>query len=106
MILLTPMISGGFKKMKINRLLLFLILLLFTAHPVSAQGKSIVINENMQYQYALKLLDEKDYDTSLVEFKRFIHFFPLISEPNSKISSCPTLLFIGVWAQKGCNKEA
>jgi len=38
--------------------------------------QQLVITSGMQYEYALKLFNEKDYETAIVEFKRFIHFFP------------------------------
>jgi len=41
-----------------------------------ARESQLVITLEMQYGYAQKLFDEKDYDTAMVEYKRFIHFFP------------------------------
>lgn len=38
--------------------------------------KQIVITSGNQYGYAEKLFVEKDYETAMVEFKRFIYFFP------------------------------
>lgn len=57
-------------------LLLFLGLLGPLESDLRAESKSLVITSEMQYQYALKLLGENDYETAMVEFKRFVHFFP------------------------------
>ncbi len=43
---------------------------------VSANQNTLVISHDMQYEYAYKLFTAKDYDTAIVEFKRFVHFFP------------------------------
>lgn len=55
------------------------ILILFILAGVFQKGyaleKQLVITSDMQYEYALKLFSEKDYETAIVEFKRFIHFF-------------------------------
>ncbi|MCP4023816.1 MAG: hypothetical protein GY729_18375, partial [Desulfobacteraceae bacterium] len=37
---------------------------------------SLVISADMQLEYADALLDKKDYETAVVEFKRFNYFFP------------------------------
>lgn len=42
----------------------------------SAYSESLVITHDMQYEYASQLFDQQDYDTAIVEFKRFVHFFP------------------------------
>ncbi len=39
-------------------------------------GKQLIITSGMQYGYAESLFNAQDYDTAIVEFKRFIHFFP------------------------------
>ena len=36
----------------------------------------LIITSIMQYKYAQKLFEKQDYETAIVEFKRFIHFFP------------------------------
>ena len=38
-------------------------------------GQSFVITEEMQYEYAQKMFQKKDYETAIIEFKRFVHFF-------------------------------
>lgn len=38
--------------------------------------KSIVISEADQYDYAQFLFEQKDYQTAIFEFKRFLNFFP------------------------------
>ncbi len=42
----------------------------------TTHADSLIISRQMQYEYALKLFDQKDYSTAIVEFKRFVHFFP------------------------------
>ncbi|MCP3871735.1 MAG: tetratricopeptide repeat protein [Desulfobacteraceae bacterium] len=62
--------------------LYFLISALFLIAPYNSsanktQGKKqLIITQDMQYAYANKLFDSKDFDTALVEYNRFIHFFP------------------------------
>lgn len=60
-----------------NKIIFILILLpAIIWYDVSlAVGKQLVISSGMQYGYAQKLFNEKDYETAMVEFKRFIHFF-------------------------------
>jgi len=62
--------------MKKNRIFTILIILALLGPDLWAQSNQLVITSDMQYQYALKLFGEKDYETAMVEFKRFIHFFP------------------------------
>ncbi len=62
--------------MKKNSFFILLIILVLFGSDLRAQAKQLVITSEMQYQYALKLFGEKDYETAMVEFKRFIHFFP------------------------------
>jgi outer membrane protein assembly factor BamD (BamD/ComL family) len=80
------MISGGLKNRKQNRnkrvtqikslcLILILALLVLTTGP-NAFGKDLVISPDMQFDYALQCYQKKDYETAVVEFKRFAHFFP------------------------------
>jgi tetratricopeptide (TPR) repeat protein len=38
--------------------------------------KTITINADMQYNYAQKCFENKDYTTAIFEYKRFINFFP------------------------------
>lgn len=40
------------------------------------EEKTLVISSDMQFDYAQTLFKNKDYDTALVEYKRFIYFFP------------------------------
>ncbi|MBF0468164.1 MAG: hypothetical protein HQK61_04660, partial [Desulfamplus sp.] len=37
---------------------------------------TITINSDMQYQYALDRFEQQDFQTAVVEFNRFIYFFP------------------------------
>ena len=80
------MISGGLRNRKQNRnnlvgkiknlcLILILALQLPAAGP-NAFGKDLVISPDMQFDYALQCYQKKDYETAVVEFKRFAHFFP------------------------------
>lgn len=56
-------------------LVIFLIIV-FQPYSSSVLGKQLIITSGMQYEYALELFEAEDYDTAIVEFKRFIHFFP------------------------------
>ena len=74
------MIFGGMMK-KMNKikvfttlLYLFILLSFFSDNAFSIQ-KGIVINAEIQYNYAQKCFKEKDYTTAIFEFKRFIYFF-------------------------------
>lgn len=62
--------------MKKNSLFTIIIILVLLGSDLWAQSKQLVITSEMQYQYAVSLFEEKDYETAMVEFKRFIHFFP------------------------------
>lgn len=42
----------------------------------AASAESLVIDSDMQFAYALQNFNEGDFQTALVEYKRFIHFFP------------------------------
>lgn len=42
----------------------------------AGEEKGIFITADTQYGYAEKCFQEKDFLTAMVEFKRFIHFFP------------------------------
>jgi len=53
-----------------------LVLLAVWVHDIPAGAKELVIDSDMQYEYARKLFSEKDYQTAMMEYKRFIHFFP------------------------------
>ncbi len=43
----------------------------------SARGEIMVVEPADQFAYANSLYDSKDYISAVVEFKRFLHFFPL-----------------------------
>jgi hypothetical protein len=56
---------------------LFLLVLMGTADPLFGADKGgIYIDADMQYGYAQHCFNSGDPSTALVEFKRFIHFFP------------------------------
>ncbi len=59
-------------------LILFIVLgfIFIKSHNGFAQESQIIINKDLQFDYAEKLFSEKDYETAMVEFKRFVHFFP------------------------------
>ena len=59
-------------------LILFIIsgFLVILPHNGFALENPLVITSDMQFEYAEKLFSEKDYETAMVEFKRFVHFFP------------------------------
>ncbi|MCP4673512.1 MAG: hypothetical protein GY857_19670, partial [Desulfobacula sp.] len=42
--------------------------------------KQLIITAGVQYEYANELFNAHDYGTAIVEFKRFIHFFPQNSQ--------------------------
>ncbi len=50
--------------------------LLLWAFPVPAQSEKILIDSNEQYQFAQQTLEKGEYQRAVVEFERFIHFFP------------------------------
>ncbi len=52
------------------------LIIVFQPYSSSVLGKQMIITSGMQYEYALELFEAEDYDTAIVEFKRFIHFFP------------------------------
>ncbi|MCD4675348.1 MAG: tetratricopeptide repeat protein, partial [Desulfobacula sp.] len=53
-----------------------LILFITLSQNSFAMEKQIVITSDLQYGYAQKLFGTKDFETAIIEFKRFIHFFP------------------------------
>lgn len=57
-------------------LAIVLFILMIFVQNCFASEKQLLITSAMQYDYGLKLLNEKDYETAIVEFKKFIHFFP------------------------------
>jgi tetratricopeptide (TPR) repeat protein len=56
--------------------LLVLMCLIVFHRPCQADDHQVVITPGTQYSYAQALLKDQDYETALVEFKRFVHFFP------------------------------
>ncbi len=74
------MISGGMKK-RLNNMkwfrTLFFTILFFSFSPDNGLcgKKEIVINADMQFNYAQKCFENKDYTTAIYEYKRFINFF-------------------------------
>jgi tetratricopeptide (TPR) repeat protein len=55
-------------------LICFISLFFLTGNALSKKNE-IVINAEVQYNYAKQCLKEKDYTTAIFEFKRFIYFF-------------------------------
>lgn len=53
-------------------------LLLLAASP--ALPDQIIIDSNKQFDFARSIMDSKDYSRAIVEFERFIHFFPADSQ--------------------------
>jgi len=62
-------------KLQYSYLVIFLIFV-FQPYNSFALEKKLIITSGMQYDYALELFEAQDYDTAIVEFKRFVHFFP------------------------------
>ncbi|MBU0972551.1 MAG: tetratricopeptide repeat protein [Proteobacteria bacterium] len=59
--------------------------------PLSAKAQQMVITPDMQFSYADSLYLAKDHETAIVEFKRFVHFFPgdeRRQEAEFKIAMC------------------
>ncbi|OGR26128.1 MAG: hypothetical protein A2277_08265 [Desulfobacterales bacterium RIFOXYA12_FULL_46_15] len=52
------------------------LLLLFLIQDGCCEEKKILISSDMQIDYAESLFRNKDYDTAIIEYKRFLHFFP------------------------------
>lgn len=52
------------------------LLLLFLIQDGCSEENKILINSDMQFDYAESLFRNKDYDTAIIEYKRFLHFFP------------------------------
>jgi len=59
----------------------------------SLAGKQLIITSGMQYDYAKTLFEDQDYDTAIVEFKRFIHFFPKNSQKEQAEFNIAVCLF-------------
>lgn len=60
-----------------NHCLRFLPLFIFILwSPTTLLADQIVIDSNKQFQFALETLELRDYQRAVVEFERFIHFFP------------------------------
>lgn len=55
---------------------LAVLFLFLSIAPLQAEDSPLTITPDMQFDYARTLFTEKDYATAIVEFKRFIHFFP------------------------------
>ncbi|MEA1969047.1 MAG: hypothetical protein U9N77_12615 [Thermodesulfobacteriota bacterium] len=69
------MFSAKSKRKKVT-LISFCVFFQLMAGISFSREKSIVINCDMQYQYAEECFDNGEYKTAILEFKRFIHFFP------------------------------
>ncbi len=81
----TEMISGGRgggNAGRLTRFRLFMKACLFSFLFLLFQGESslkaadLVINSDRQYDYAVSCFNNRDFDTAIIELKRFIHFFP------------------------------
>jgi outer membrane protein assembly factor BamD (BamD/ComL family) len=73
-------ISGGIRGMEriMNRRLYLLLSLLFIflLHPAYALSTQITIDSEEQFQFAQQTMETGEYLRAVVEFERFIHFFP------------------------------
>lgn len=75
----------------ITRTILILVCTLVLVPDAGAQDTPLVITPARQFDYAQKLFSEKDYETALVEYKRFVHFFPghsNLNRANFQIARC------------------
>jgi len=66
-----------------KHLLIYIVVLAFVgmlgspyAYAIPNNQPGLCITADMQFDYALKLFEQKDFNAAQVEFKRFIHFFP------------------------------
>ena len=57
------------------KLILFGFLIIISNNGFALENQ-IIITEDKQLEYAESLFNEKDFETAMVEFKRFLHFFP------------------------------
>lgn len=55
---------------------LFFCFLMCFFHTKQAQGETLTLDGEAQFTYARTLYESGDYISAMVEFKRFIHFFP------------------------------
>ena len=63
--------------MKLIYFLVFCLVIINLTPPKSfCKQEQVVISSKMQFDYAKKLFETRDYETSMIEFKRFAHFFP------------------------------
>ncbi len=70
---------------------LILFLLLALVQNTHAREDQLIITAQNQYAYAEKLFNDQDYDTAIVELKRFIHFFPdsmLVDQARFTLAVC------------------
>ncbi len=72
------MISGGtgrtLRDMNRGLFILLTLSMILCASPVLPA--SLVIDETAQFQFAMKLMDRGEFERAVLEFERFIHFFP------------------------------
>ena len=57
-------------------LFITLILVFPCTNALAGDAETLIINADMQYDYAEKLYDSGDYETAVIEFKRAVYFFP------------------------------
>lgn len=55
---------------------LFFCFLMCFFHTEQARGETLTLDSDAQFAYAHKLYESGDYISAVVEFKRFVHFFP------------------------------
>jgi tetratricopeptide (TPR) repeat protein len=65
---------SGFARNRVMVVLIVLFLSLF--YSFSACSETFTLDGETQFVYAKKLFEKGDYASSMVEFKRFIHYFP------------------------------
>ncbi len=68
----------------ISRIAFISLIFLFSVSSQSlfAQNKKMVITSDLQFSYAHKLFIENDFETAIIEYKRFLHFFPESNQIN------------------------
>jgi len=71
---------------------------MITTSPCFAHG--LTITPDMQYEYALDCHKGRSYEAAMVEWKRFIHFFPLdLRVPKAKFYLGMSLFHLKKWDQ-------
>ncbi len=77
-------------------------LVLTIARTGLTQNQQLVITADKQYEYAISLFEQKDFETAIVEFKRFVYFFP----DHQKIDTADFYIAWGLFEQQKYHESA